>query len=146
MIDRLETPIIELGLTSVNNPMYDLAIGLMKGYNQSIAILLESTKDKDDAEILRRDGIESIQMNLLNEMSGYTNEERAMIINVMAYEIYKGSGAVHDSILWIGDKDALRGTASDTIRMLANTGLAYHVKKNGSVKRYTRIKRSIVLN
>ncbi|MHB1687915.1 MAG: hypothetical protein ACYCVH_11125 [Ignavibacteriaceae bacterium] len=140
LIDHLETPIVELGLTSLDNPMFDLAIRLMKGYNRSIAIMLDKTKDMDNVEILRKEGIEKIQVDLLKELSVFSSDERSMIVNVFAYEIYKGNSAVHDSILWIGRKGDLTGTTSDMIEMLANTGLAYHVKKNGSVKRFTELK------
>jgi hypothetical protein len=143
LIDRQNTPIIELGLSAVNNPLYDLAIGLMKDYNRSIAIMLEKTKDKENVELLRKEGIEKIQADLLKDLSDFSDDERYLIANVWAYEIYKGSSAIHDSILWIGNKENLRGTASDTIAMLANAGLAFHVKKNGSIKRYAELKETV---
>ncbi len=142
LIDHLETPIIELGMTSINNPMFDMAIGLLKGYNRSIAIMLESTKDLENIEVVRKEKIDAIQADLLKELSGFSKDERSLMVNVIAYEIYKGNSAVHDSILWIGDKGDLPGTASDMIEMLANAGLGYHVKKNGSVKRYAELKKA----
>ncbi|MHB8335831.1 MAG: hypothetical protein ACYDEE_00240 [Ignavibacteriaceae bacterium] len=141
MIDHLEAPIVELGLTSLDNPMYDLAVGLLKGYNREIAIMLESSRNLGNVELVRKEKIEEIQANLLKELSGFSKDERSMIVNVIAYEIYKGNSAVHDSILWIGDKDNLRGTAADMIAMLANAGLAHHVKKNGSIARYAELKK-----
>ena len=142
MIDRIQTPIVELGLTSIDNPMFDIAVGLLKGYNREIAIMLESTKDMENAEFIRKEKIEAIQLDLLKELSGFSKDERVLIVNVCAYEIYKGNSAVHDSILWIGDKDNLRGIAADTIEMLANSGLANHVKKNGSITRYAELKKA----
>ena len=143
LIDNLDTPIVELGMSAVNNPLYDLAVGIMKDYKRTIAIMLETTKDKDYVELLRKEGIEVIQTDLLRKMSVFSSDERSLIVNIMAYEIYKGSSAVHDSIIWIGDKENLKGTASDTIVMLANAGLAYHVKKNGGVSRYQELKRAV---
>ena len=130
-------------MSAVNNPLYDLAVGIMKDYKRTIAIMLETTKDKDYVELLRKEGIEVIQTDLLRKMSVFSSDERSLIVNIMAYEIYKGSSAVHDSIIWIGDKENLKGTASDTIVMLANAGLAYHVKKNGGVSRYQELKRAV---
>ncbi|MCL5030056.1 MAG: hypothetical protein M1480_13665 [Bacteroidetes bacterium] len=139
MIDRIDTPIIELGLLAINNPLYDAAIGLLKGYNRDIAIMLETTKNVDNAELIRKEKIEAIQTKLLKKLSVYSLGDRQLIVNVFAYEIYKSSSSVHDSILWIGDKGNNRGTTSDMIEMLANVGLAYHIKKNGSVTRYAEL-------
>ena len=123
--------------------MYDLAVGIMKEYKRSIAIMLEKTKDEENVELLRKEGIEKIQSDLLRQMSDFSCDERSLIVNIWAYEIYKGTKAVHDSILWIGDKESLKGTAADTISMLANTGLAYHVKKNGGIKRYAELREAV---
>jgi len=49
---------------------------------------------------------------------------------------------VHDSILWIGDKEGLKGTVDDMIDMLADCGLALHIKKNGTLKRYIELKKT----
>ena len=139
MIDNLKTPIIELGLSAINNPIHDVAINLMKNYNQKIAILRESTKDKNNPETLRTEGIEKIQNSLLKELGKFTGDERYLIVNIWSYNIYKSVAAVHDSILWIGDKDDLRGTASDTIEMLANTGFAFHVNNDEYLKRFREV-------
>jgi len=143
LIDNLDTPLIELGMSAVNNPMYDLAVGIMKDYKKGIAVMLEQTKDNDNVELLRKEGIETIQTDLLRKMDDFSSDERTLIVNVWAYEIYKGSSAVHDSIIWIGDKEDFRGTAADTIAMLANAGLAFHVKKNGGVSRYQELKKAV---
>ncbi len=142
LIDRIQTPIVELGLTSIDNPMFDMALGLLKGYNRSIAIMLESTKDLENVELARKEKIDAIQTDFLRKLDDFSKNERSLIVNVFAYEIYKGSSSVHDSILWIGSKGDLTGTAADMIEMLANSGLAYHVKKNGSVKRYSELKQA----
>jgi hypothetical protein len=68
-------------------------------------------------------------------MCKFDDVERAHITKAWAYEIYKGEKAVHDSILWISGDGELRGTGDDTIEMLADVGIAYQVKRNGSVKR-----------
>jgi len=141
MIDRIDIPVIEIGIANIENAMYDAAMNLLKGYNRRMAILLEQTKDLSltEQEEQRRVSIEAIQTGLLNSLSGYTKEERSLLTKCWAYEIYKTEKSVHDSILWIGGKDNLNGTSDDTIDMLANVGIGYHVKSNGSIKRYKEV-------
>ena len=43
---------------------------------------------------------------------------------------------MHDSILWIGDKDDLQGTATSTIQMLTNIGKGLQIKRNGTIERF----------
>lgn len=141
LIDTLDIPVMKIGLSAIESPLYEMGITLMKDYNKAIAIMLDGTKNLEiaEAELKRKEGIEIIQTKLLSKLSRYTSEERSELAKVFAYETYKTNRAVHDSILWIGDKDDLRGTADDTIEMLSNLGLAMHVKSNGSVKRYKEI-------
>ena len=141
-IDFLDTPIMRLGKVALESPVYNIALGIYKEYNRSLAILLDSTKDQLLKEMLRKEGIEEIQTKLLNRMKEYSKEERSLIVNVWAYEIYKSVSAVHDSILWIGDKKELRGTASDTIEMLANLKLAHHVDLENGTNRFKTYRKS----
>ncbi len=142
LIDRAEVPIIEIAQSNFGNPLFDTAITLLKAYNRQMAILLDLTKDleQEERENQRRIGIEKIQLGLLECMKKYSGDERAGIVKSWAYEIYKSDRAVHDSILWIGSTDGLRGTGEDAIEMLANIGLALAVKKNGCVKRINEMK------
>lgn len=138
MIDHLDIPVIQIGLSNVNNPMHDIAMQLMKRYNKSMAIMLDKSSNLpvNERVFARRNGIEQIQKELLLRLAEFSIEERALISNVFAFEIYKGNRSVHDSILWLRDMEELRGTASDTIKMLADIGIAQQVKKNGTVERY----------
>lgn len=131
MIDDLNIPFIEIGRANLNNPMTDIAINLMKQYNKGMAILLDSTKELplNERELKRKAGIEQIQISLLNKLSGYTEDERSLLTQCWAYEIYKTDKAVHDSILWIGDKEGVTGTGEDTIRMLCNAGIGSQINK-----------------
>ncbi len=140
-IDRIDIPVIEIGIANIDNAIYDIAMNLLKGYNRRMAILLEQTKDLSlvEQEEKRRIGIEAIQTGLLKSLSNYSTEERSLLTKCWAYEIYKTEKSVHDSILWIGGKENLNGTSDDTIAMLANVGIGYHVKSNGSLKRYKEI-------
>ena len=132
-IDACDIPILDLGKSAITNPMHDKASIMLKQYNQQIAIMLEQTKELKDKEIKRRDSINKIQMKLLKNLCNYTQNERQLISNAWAYSIYKTTASVHDSILWIGDKEGLTGTANDTIHMLSNIGNAYQVRTNESI-------------
>jgi len=131
LIDELNIPFIEIGRANMNNPMTDIAVNLMKQYNKGMAILLGSTKELpiNERELKRKAGIEQIQAGLLNKLSSFTKAERELISQFWAYEIYKTDRAVHDSILWIGDKEGVTGTGEDTIRMLCNTGIGSQINK-----------------
>ncbi|NLH60722.1 MAG: hypothetical protein GX452_04900 [Ignavibacteriales bacterium] len=138
-IDHIEIPFIEIGKDIYSNPIRDLAINLMKDYNRSMAILLDSSKKLDQGirEITIKNGIEVIQNKLLERLSFYTDEERMLITQAWAYEIYKSVKFVHDSILWISDKESFRGTAGDTIKMLGRTGIGENTKKeNDELRRF----------
>src|ERR1035437_4683484 len=140
IIDRCEVPLIEIGLTAIDNPLFDKATVMLRNYNRQIAIMLEQTKDKLDKEVLRREGIEKVQSVLRENLSGYSTDERSLLVNSWAFTIYKSASAVHDSILWIADNEGLTGTAVDTINMLSNVGEAWHIKKNGTIQRYHEIR------
>jgi len=92
---------------------------------------METTKEEEKKEV-----IAEVQTKLLKELSKFTEDERVEITNSWAYQIYKSDRAVHDSILWIGDKDDLKGTADNTINMLANIGEGMQIKRNGSIERF----------
>ena len=136
LIDKADVPLIEIAVSNFNNPLHDVSMTLLKDYNKRMAILLDSTKEQEESirERERKVGIERIQVSLLEKMNQYTNDERKHISKSWAYEIYKSERAVHDSILWIGSTQTLKGTGEDTIEMLAAIGEAYAIKKNGSVK------------
>jgi len=127
LIDRVEVPILELGLAAVESPFTDLGVSLLKRYNKDIAILMDSTKDKVDTEVLRQQGIEKIQSRFLTTLAAYDEDIRTTLTNIWAYEIYKSQSQVHDSILWISDKNGISGTARDTIRMICNLGLGMEI-------------------
>ena len=128
LIDNCQVPLLELGKMALNNPIYDLSVSLLKDYNREIAILLENSKNDPNKDAVRAEGIKAIQSGLLIKMKDFTDDERTVIVNGWAYEIYKCSSFVHDSILWIGDQEDLHGTAEDMFRMLANTGeVAYQI-------------------
>ncbi len=133
IIDSLNTPIVAIGLANANNPMYAIALRLLSSYKKNMAIKLTSVTDA----ISRSLAIAEVQENLLNEMAVFTGDERIEISKSWAYQIYKSDRAVHDSILWIADKDDLIGTATSTIQMLANVGEGFQIKCNGSIERYT---------
>lgn len=137
-IDKCDVPLIEIAESNFDNPLFDAAMTLLKDYNRRMAILLDSTKDLSEfeREQARKAGIEEIQRSLLSSMNVYAAEERLLIVKAWAYEIYKGDKAVHDSILWISSTDELQGTGEDTIKMLADIGVAYQIKNNSSVKRF----------
>lgn len=135
MIDFIDVPLTELGLLAINDPLNDLAINLLKGYNREIAILLESTKDKPDSEVQRLQGIERIQAEFLMRLQRFDSQTRAAFTSIWAYEIYKTASSVHDSILWLGDKGNQKGTADDTILMLCSLKLGMTIKSNGTLTR-----------
>ena len=126
LIDNLDIPLIEIGRANLDNCLFELSIDMMKNYNKQIAIMLESTKKMKDGkkEIVRKGQIENIQKTLLNKLTKYSNDERSLIVQCWAYEIYKTNRSVHDSILWISDTDDLIGTSGDMIQMLSNLELA----------------------
>ncbi|MBA4316771.1 MAG: hypothetical protein C0412_00065 [Flavobacterium sp.] len=138
IIDKCQIPLIEIGISNITNPMNELSVSLLKNYNKQIAILLDRTKGlpMEERENIRSKEIENIQKRFLVELNHYTQDEKAEIVKAIAYHIYKGESFVHDSILWISDKDNLFGTADVMISMLANIEIAAHVKKNGNVKRF----------
>jgi|GEM_PF-1230735 len=129
IIDNLNIPLLEIGTSNLSNPLTDLAANILKSYNRKIAILLEKTKDMEisDREIQRQYGIEKIQEELLTTISVYNQEDRQLLVQNWAYEIYRSEKAPHDSILWIGDKEQFRGTSMDTIKMLAALGIAHNI-------------------
>ncbi|MBZ0184467.1 MAG: hypothetical protein K8F60_18555 [Melioribacteraceae bacterium] len=135
-IDTLEIPLIQIGIANNSNQMLDAAVNLLSDYNKSVAVMMDRTEDLPVfvREIKRREEIETIQQSLLEQFNQYTESERIDIIKCWAYEIYRSDRAVHDSILWI------RGIADYTIQMLANIGVAHHIKRNGSINRYHEIK------
>jgi hypothetical protein len=137
LIDRCDVPLIEIAESNFGNPMFDTAMALLKRYNKRMSILLDSTKEMPEfeREEKRKLEIEKIQRELLISMSQYSQEERQLIVQAWAYEIYKSDKAVHDSILWISATPELKGTGEDTIQMLANVGIACQIRKNGSVRR-----------
>ncbi len=115
-IDYIETPVVELGQDIFDNPLFDTAIGILKQYRKTMAISLSQAKD----ESARKNAINSVQKSLLEILNRFSLDERRLIARVFAYQTYKSESQVHDSVLWIGDKNELRGTASDTIEMLAD--------------------------
>ncbi len=130
IIDHLEVPLIEIGMANIDNPLGDLAITMLKDYNRKIAIFLESTNEKDitERELLRQEGIERIQTELLQSLVKYSSDDRKLLVRHWAYNIYRSERSPHDSILWIGDKEDLPGTAMDTINMLAALGIAHTIE------------------
>lgn len=133
-IDRLDIPLIEIGMANLDNEFVKEAIILYKSYNKEVAILLENTKKLNHGERMAiiKERISEIQEKFLLKLNGYNKCERRSIILAIAYEIYKSSSAVHDSILWIGDKD---GTAAIMLEILAELGEASRIKSNGKVSR-----------
>ncbi|CAG0943362.1 hypothetical protein BROC_02266 [Candidatus Brocadiaceae bacterium] len=127
LIDRAEVPLREIGLSAIESQYTDLAVSLLKRYNRDIAILLENTKDSPDIETLRQQGIERIQNGFLDRLAVMDEEVRRQLSSIWAYEIYKSPSAVHDSILWIGGKEGVHGTAKDTIHMLCGLGLGMEI-------------------
>ena len=140
VIDNLDTPIIELGLANTSNPMYDVALKLLSHYKRSMAFKMETTTEDKKKEV-----IAEVQIELLNKLKVFSADERIKISNSWAYYIYKSDRAVHDSILWISDKDDLQGTATSTIQMLSNIGKGLQIKRNGSIERFKE-KRDIKLD
>lgn len=145
VIDNLDIPLIEIGQSNISNPLSDLATSLIKNYNRKIAILIEKTNDMEfsEKEIQRQNGIERIQEELLQTLSIYSAEDRQLLVQNWAYEIYKSERAPHDSILWIADKDNITGTTTDTIKMFAALGIAHNVDISKTEKRRTIIKSEI---
>ena len=82
--------------------------------------MLERTKPQPELEkeTLRFQSLEKIQTELLDKLQCFNLEEREMLVKSWSYKIYSSERAPHDSILWIGDKDGLKGTADDMIQML----------------------------
>ncbi|HOJ19708.1 MAG TPA: hypothetical protein PLT92_14185 [Ignavibacteriaceae bacterium] len=138
LIDKCQVPLVEIGLSNIGNPFNDIAVSLLKDYNKRIAILLETTKDlsEEERENKRRSEIELIQEHLLNKLNTYTESEKILIINSIAYNIYRSEGYVHDSILWMTNKPYSIGTADYMLKLLANVELGAHIKSNGDVERY----------
>jgi hypothetical protein len=136
-VDSLNILLIELGMANLGNEKNKKAKVLLKKYNKQIAILLEKTKNLQRADKMKeiKEKVESIQSDYLVELSKYTSEERYKIILSISYEIYKSSSSVHDSILWINDKNSANGTALDMIEILSKIGEAFTVKENGNVQR-----------
>lgn len=145
VIDNLDIPLLEIGSANLSNPLSDLAASLLKNYNRNIAILLDKTKDMEifEREICRQEGIEQTQKELLDALSIYSDEDRQLLVQNWAYEIYRSEKAPHDSILWIGDKGQFKGTSIDTIKMLAALGIAHNVQINKNQKSRAIIKTEI---
>ena len=137
-IDNILTPIVEIGIANLDNPMNDAAMFLLKDYNKQIAIMMERTESLEsfEKECARKNSIDEKQTELLSKLINYSIDERSMIAKSWAYNIYKNEKAIHDSILWISDKEDLRGTASNTIKMLSEISLGCCIKSNGSIKRF----------
>ena len=133
LIDSCDVPVIDLGKEALENPFHDKASGMLKAYNQQVAIMLEQIKSSPEIEIRRRNGINKIQSQLLKSLNEYSAAERQLISNSWAYAVYKSAASIHDSILWIGDRDGLLGTSDDTINMLSNVGNAYHVRTSNGL-------------
>lgn len=129
VIDNLDIPLLEIGSANLSNPLTDLAASLLKNYNRNIAILLEQSKDMEisEREICRQEGIEQTQKDLLAALSVFNEQDRELLVQNWAYEIYRSEKAPHDSILWIGDKEEFKGTSMDTIKMLAALGIAHNI-------------------
>ncbi len=140
VIDNLNTPIVTLGLANTSNPMYDVAMKLLGRYKRAMGFKMEVTKEEERKEV-----IAEVQTKLLDELSLFTEDERIEISNSWAYQIYKSDRAVHDSILWIGDKGNLQGTATSTIQMLSNIGKGLQIKRNGTIDRFKE-ERDVKLN
>ena len=136
-IDRLDIPVIELGLFNLGNKMKLESQILQKKYNREVAIQIEKTNKLPQFERnkILKEKIEIIQNKFLQKLEKYSENERRDIMSNMAYEIYKSKSAVHDSILWINGTDGTKGTAFEMIGILSEIGEAYKVKKNGCVKR-----------
>lgn len=136
IIDNLDIPLIEIGSANLSNPLTDLAASLLKNYNRKIAILLEKSKDMEisEREICRQEGIEQTQKDLLADLSIYSPEDRQLLVQHWANSIYLSERAPHDSILWIGDKEDLKGTSMDTIKMLAALGIAHNINITATEK------------
>lgn len=145
VIDCLNIPLLEIGKSNLANPLTDLASSLIKNYNRKIAILIEKTNDLEisEKEIQRQSGIERIQEELLKSLTVYSAEDRQLLVQNWAYDIYRSERAPHDSILWIGDKDNLSGTTMDTIKMLAALGIAHNIYFNTTQKNRSVIKSEI---
>lgn len=138
IIDQCNIPLIEIGTSNLNNPMNDCAQNYMGIYNRKIGTLLGRTSNfsSEIRESVRSKEIEQIQRQFLEDLDRFSNQERIDIVKSLAYNIYKGQGYVHDSILWISDKGELKGTASIMIEMLANMELAAHVSSYGNIDRF----------
>lgn len=136
-IDNLDIPLIEIGRSNLDNPLFEIGVTLLGYYNKNVAILLDKTDRLPvfEKEIIRKEGIDKIQKAFLSKLGKYSIDERSLLAKVFAYQIYKTNRAPHDSILWIKDINGLRGTANDTIQMLANLELGFQIKSNGSLKR-----------
>ena len=120
LIDKADVPVKEIGVSNLGNRINDAAGQLLTNFNRSIAIMLERTKlqPEPEKEITRFQSLEKIQIEFLCRLHEFKPEERQLLVKSFAYKIYSSERAPHDSILWIGDKDGLKGTADDTIQML----------------------------
>jgi len=121
IIDNLKIPVIELGKEIIDNNLYDIGLKLLKDYNRNVAILIDKV---DDLEPIERESImklelDKIRKDLLKKMQVFTKDERRVIVQVFAYETYRTNNRIHDSILWINDREELSGTAFDMIDVLA---------------------------
>jgi len=148
VIDNLEIPLMEIGSADLSNPLTDLAASLLINYNRKIAILLEKSKDMEISvrEICRQEGIEQTQKDFLVALSIYSTEDRQLLVQNWANSIYLSERAPHDSILWIGDKEELKGTSMDTIKMLASLGIAHNINITASERTRAIIKTELKSN
>lgn len=117
-IDSIEPP-IELITPIKDNPMKDIALEMLKEYNSKVAELMRKC---NESNVFDKTEFENIKDELLTKMNNYNNKERKLIVKVWAEEIYKSSGHIHDSILWLCGK-GIRGTADDMIDVLTELGL-----------------------
>ena len=56
---------------------------MLKSYNKRMAILLDSSENKETKTETIYEGIENIQQKLLSELSNFNNAERLEIVNVI---------------------------------------------------------------
>ena len=101
----------------------------MRKYNRQMALMLKEAEKMEPhkKEIFRIKHTSEIQENLLKKLDTFKIVDRKEILKVFAYDVYKSEKSIHDSILWISDREDLRGTASDMIDMLCDLGMAARV-------------------
>ena len=116
IIDRLEIPIEKIAFSDEGNPMYSTAIEMLYNYNSQIAQIIETTKEEE--EEIRIELINEAKEQFLKDFNRYSYLQRNQITNAIAYQLYKSSNSIHDSILWIADKEHHQGTATSMIELI----------------------------